>query len=221
MTSMGDPQDLGAIAILDYGMGNLRSVARAVERAGGRAVVTSDSRVALDAAALILPGVGAFGTCMRNLRAGGLEDAIREFAASGRPLLGVCLGMQVLFEASEEGGGAGLGLLPGVVRRLPGSVRVPHMGWNEVEWVADHPLVQGIPPRTRFYFVHSYVVDAEVDCALGVTEYGRRFAAAVARDNLMATQFHPEKSGPAGLALYEAFVGGVCRRVADGGAEVA
>lgn len=194
------------IAVLDYGMGNLRSVARALERVGGRVVVTAEPAVAQRADALVVPGVGAFSACMRNLHASGLADVIRGFATSSRPLLGVCLGMQVLFDSSEEGAGRGLGLLPGAVRRLPASVRVPHMGWNDVAWGSDHPFVRGIPHGTRFYFVHSYAVDAENRFAVGTAEHGRAFAAAVARDNVFATQFHPEKSGAAGLALYEAFV---------------
>ncbi|HXJ65964.1 MAG TPA: imidazole glycerol phosphate synthase subunit HisH, partial [Actinomycetota bacterium] len=149
---------MARIAILDYGMGNLRSVRRAVERVGGSAVVTSAPDEAARADAAIVPGVGAFGACMRGLHETGLDAVVRELASSGRPVLGVCLGMQVLFEASEEDGDPGLGLVPGVVRRLePGpGVKVPHMGWNEVRWTADHPITRGIPSGTRFYFVHSY-----------------------------------------------------------------
>lgn len=143
---------------------------------------------------------------MRNLRTSGLDQLICGFADSGRQLFGVCLGMQVLFETSEEGGAAGLGLLPGMVARLPGSVRVPHMGWNEVAWTRDHPFVRGIAAGTRFYFVHSYAVGATGRHTVGTTQHGRTFAAALARDNVFGTQFHPEKSGEPGLALYEAFV---------------
>lgn len=193
------------IAVLDYGMGNLRSVARAMGRVGGRVTVTAEPAVVGRAAALVVPGVGAFDACMRNLRTSRLDQTICQFAASGRPTLGVCLGMQVLYEASEEGVAAGLGLLPGVVARLPGSVRVPHMGWNEVAWTSDHPFVRGIAAGTRFYFVHSYAAGAGRH-TVGTTEHGRTFAAAVARDNVFGTQFHPEKSGEPGLALYEAFV---------------
>ena len=192
------------IAVLDYGMGNLRSVSRAVERVGGRPEVTSDPAVASRADALVVPGVGAFGACMRGLRAAGLDRLIVGFAEAERPVLGVCLGMQVLFESSEEDPDDGLGLIPGRVRRLPPHVKVPHMGWNEVHWTVDHPFVRGIPSGTRFYFVHSFAPD--VPDAVGATEYGRRFAAAVASGSLFATQFHPEKSGEPGLALYEAFV---------------
>ncbi len=194
------------IAVLDYGMGNLRSVARALEHAGGQVTVTAEPAVVQGADALVVPGVGAFGACMRNLRTSGLDEAICDFARTGRPLLGVCLGMQVLFEASEEGAGAGLGLLPGVVARLPASVRIPHMGWNDVLWTSEHPFLRRISAGTRYYFVHSYAVQAASAYTVGTAVHGRAFAAAVARDNVFATQFHPEKSGAAGLALYEAFV---------------
>lgn len=190
------------VAILDYGFGNLRSVQRAVERVGGAAVVTSDPDEARAASALVVPGVGAFGACVAGLRHTGLDDTVREVADSDRPVLGVCLGMQVLFDWGEEGPAEGLGVLRGKVRRLPQGLTVPHMGWNEVRWGRGHPLVQGIPDGTRFYFVHSFVCEPEEDLAVGVTDYGGPFAAAVARDNLLATQFHPEKSGDAGLQLY-------------------
>jgi glutamine amidotransferase len=199
---------MARIAILDYGMGNLRSVRRAVERVGGSpSVVESPDQAAL-ADAAIVPGVGAFGACMRGLVQSGLDAVVRAMAADGRPVLGVCLGMQVLFETSEEDVDPGLGLIPGVVRRLdagPG-VKVPHMGWNEVRWTADHPLTRGIPSGTRFYFVHSYAPDPTDGVTVGVTTHGREFTSAVASGSVFATQFHPERSGEAGLALYEAFV---------------
>lgn len=196
------------IAVLDYGMGNLRSVQRALERVGGRPEVTGDPARARRADALVVPGVGAFGACMSNLRGRGLDAVVLDAVAGDRPVLGVCLGMQVLFDSSEEGGGPGLGVLFGEVRRLAGSagVKVPHMGWNEVRWVGDHPLVRAVPSGTRFYFVHSFAPDPDPSFTVGVAEHGREFAAAVARRGLFATQFHPEKSGEAGLALYEAFV---------------
>jgi len=194
------------IAILDYGMGNLRSVARAIEHVGGSAVATDDPSQALASEGLVVPGVGHFGACMGNLRGRGLDAVVKEFAASGRPLFGVCVGMQVLFEGSEEAPNVpGLGLLGGISRRLPESVKVPHMGWNTVEWSAEHPYLHDVPADTRFYFVHSFAPDAQAQ-PLGVTEHGRPFAAAVAQDNVFATQFHPEKSGVPGLALYAAFV---------------
>ena len=194
------------VAILDYGMGNIRSVSKAVDRAGGRPLVTSDPGEASAAAAMVVPGVGAFGACMEGLRERGLDRAVLEFAEGGRPLLGVCLGMQVLFERSEEGDATGLGILRGGVVRLPSDVKVPHMGWNEVEWTSRPPLVEGLDGGVRFYFVHSYACMPEEPVTVGETEHGVRFAAAVARDNLFGTQFHPEKSGDAGLRIYENLV---------------
>ncbi|HXF56398.1 MAG TPA: imidazole glycerol phosphate synthase subunit HisH [Actinomycetota bacterium] len=197
------------VAVLDYGLGNLRSVARALEHAGARAVVTGDPGEAGRANALVLPGVGAFDACMATVRATGLEDAVRDAVAREVPVFGVCLGMQVLFEGSEEGREPGLALLPGRVRRLPDSVKVPHMGWNEVRWTADHPLVRDVPSGTRFYFVHSYAPQPDPAVTVGETTYGVTFAAVVAQGAVVATQFHPEKSGAAGLALYGAFVKGL------------
>lgn len=197
---------MAPVAVLDYGMGNLRSVAKAIERVGGEALITSEPGEVLGADALVVPGVGAFGACMANLRQGGLDSAIRDFVARARPVLGVCLGMQVLFEGSEEDEGSGLDYLPGVVRKLPETVKLPHMGWNQVRWTRDHPLVRGIPSGTRFYFVHSYAPDPDAPHTVGVTEHGREFAAAVAHDVIFATQFHPEKSGEAGLEIYRNFV---------------
>ena len=195
------------IAVLDYGMGNLRSVARAVAHVGGRAEVTDDAQAVRDADALVVPGVGHFGACMRNLRERGLDVVVKGVAASGRPVFGVCVGMQVLFDGSEEDPTAeGLGLIGGLSRRLPPTVKVPHMGWNTVRWSVAHAYVAGIPSETRFYFVHSYAPDAAGGTTVGVTEHGRPFAAAVAVGNVFATQFHPEKSGDAGLAIYEEFV---------------
>ncbi len=193
------------IAVLDYGMGNLRSVARAIEHVGGKPEVTGDPQVALGASALVVPGVGHFGACMRNLRDRGLDAVVTSFAGSGRPVFAVCVGMQVLLGSSEEDPDPGLGVLEGSSRRLPDDVKVPHMGWNTVEWTRPHPFLRDVPSGTRFYFVHSYAPDVGPD-TVGATEHGRRFSAAVARDNVFATQFHPEKSGEPGLQLYEAFV---------------
>ncbi|MEW6059658.1 MAG: imidazole glycerol phosphate synthase subunit HisH [Actinomycetota bacterium] len=201
------------IAILDYGMGNLRSVSRAIAHVGGAAEVTDDARTAGDADALVVPGVGHFGACMRNLRERGLDELVREVAGSGRPVFGVCVGMQVLLDGSEEDATAsGLGLISGRSRRLPPTVKVPHMGWNAVRWTEAHPYVSGIPSGTRFYFVHSYAPDITVGTTVGVTEHGRPFSAAIAVENVFATQFHPEKSGDAGLAIYETFVREVASR---------
>jgi len=194
------------IAVLDYGMGNLRSVARAIEHVGGKPEVTEDPEAVLAAGGLVVPGVGHFGACVRNLRERGLDTVVREFASSGRPLFAVCVGMQVLFQGSEEDAEAGLGLFEGISRRLPNEVKVPHMGWNSVRWTEPHPFVRDVPTGTRFYFVHSYAPDIAVGTTVGATEHGRLFAAVVAEDYVFATQFHPEKSGDPGLRLYEAFV---------------
>ncbi len=194
------------IAILDYGMGNLRSVARAVEHVGGEAEITDDPDSVDRADALIVPGVGRFGACVRNLSRHGLDGAVRRFGTGGRPVFGVCLGMQILFARSEEDPEEGLGLIRGRSRRLPGTVKVPHIGWNTVEWIDAHPYIAGVPSHTRFYFVHSYAPDVVAGTTVGVTDHGRRFSSVVASENLFATQFHPEKSGDAGLAIYEAFV---------------
>jgi imidazole glycerol-phosphate synthase subunit HisH len=193
------------IAILDYGMGNLRSVLRAVAHVGGEAEITGDPEAVAEADALIVPGVGHFGACMRNLRERNLTGAVTAFARTERPVFGVCLGMQVLFASSDEDPSEGLALLAGGSRKLPASVRVPHMGWNSVDWLQPHPYVSGIPSGTPFYFAHSFAARVS-DTTVGATEYGDRFSAAISKDNLFATQFHPEKSGPAGLSLYQAFV---------------
>ena len=196
------------IAVLDYGSGNLHSVSRALAHAGGDPRVTGDARAVAEADALVIPGVGHFGHCVRAIRAAGLDRAIADAADAGTPVFGVCVGMQVLLERSEEDADAGLGVLPGGSRRLPDDVKVPHIGWNEVAWRAAHPYVDGIAEGTRFYFVHSYAPDVDDD-TVGVTEHGRPFAAAAARGNVFATQFHPEKSGVAGLAIYANFVSSV------------
>ncbi|HZD78893.1 MAG TPA: imidazole glycerol phosphate synthase subunit HisH [Actinomycetota bacterium] len=197
-----------SIGVLDYGMGNLRSVARAIEHVGGTAEIVEDPGAVQRAEALVVPGVGHFGACVRNLRDRGLDQAIRSVAGAGRPVFGVCVGMQVLLEGSEEDPDPGIGLLAGRCRRLPSSasVKVPHMGWNTVAWSAGaHPYLAGVPDGSRFYFVHSFAPDPGPS-TLGVAEHGRTFSAVVASANVFATQFHPEKSGSAGLALYEAFV---------------
>jgi glutamine amidotransferase len=199
-----------SVAVLDYDSGNLRSVATAVRAVGGDPVVTPDPVEALRCAALIVPGVGAFGSCMNELRARGLDGAIVRAAISGRPVLGVCVGMQILFERSEESPDVpGLGLFPGMVRRLPAGVTVPHVGWNEVRWTGEHPLRSGLPDDASFYFVHSYAADASTpapEALLGACEHGRTFAAAIGAGSVAAVQFHPERSGDAGLALYASFV---------------
>jgi glutamine amidotransferase len=192
------------IAIVDYGMGNLLSVERALRHVGADAEITGDPERALRADAMVVPGVGHFGACMRSLVEHGLDTAVRGFAAGGRPVFGVCVGLQVLLEGSEEDVDPGLGVLPGVSRRLTGDVKVPHMGWNEVSWTRPHPYVADLPDGERFYFVHSFAPDVD-ELTVGASEHGRTFTAVVARDNVFATQFHPEKSGDAGLHVYERF----------------
>jgi glutamine amidotransferase len=194
------------IAVLDYGMGNLHSVSRALARVGADVVVTADAGDAQRADALLIPGVGHFGACVRALRDAGLESAAREAATGDRPVFGVCVGMQILFEGSDEDPDPGLGVFGGRVRRLPDGVKVPHMGWNTVSWTGrQHAYTAGLPDGSSFYFVHSFAPDLGPD-TVGATDHGRTFAAAVARDNVFATQFHPEKSSDAGLALYAGFV---------------
>jgi glutamine amidotransferase len=192
------------VAILDYGSGNLHSVSRAIARVGGEPVVTGDGATVDGADALVIPGVGHFGHCMRAIVERGHDVTIRGFEASGRPMFGVCVGMQVLFEASDEDTAPGLGILPGRVRAIPDAVKVPHMGWNTVTWTRDHPYVRGLD-GARFYFVHSFAPEP-ADSTLGITEYGAPFAAASSSGGTFATQFHPEKSAEAGLYVYENFV---------------
>jgi glutamine amidotransferase len=166
--------------------------------------VTGDPDAVVDADALLIPGVGHFGHCVRAIVERGLDAPVHEYRASGRPLFGVCVGMQVLFEASDEDDEHGLGILPGRVRRLPADVKIPHMGWNTVGWTGDHPYARGLE-GARFYFVHSYAPEIS-PITVAEAEHGARFAAAAADGPTFATQFHPEKSGEAGLHLYENFV---------------
>ena len=203
------------IAVIDYGMGNLHSVGKALEHVGStRVQITSDPQVIRDADRVVLPGVGAMRDCMAEMQRFELLDVIRE-VSQDRPFLGICVGMQALLDSSEENGGVPcLGLFPGQVRyfgqnlQIDGErLKVPHMGWNTVEQRLDHPLWHNIPDQSRFYFVHSYhVVPAEADLALGTTDYGTRFVSAIARDNVSAVQFHPEKSAAAGLRLLRNFL---------------
>jgi glutamine amidotransferase len=197
------------IVVVDYDAGNLRSVQRALEAVGQRVLVTSDPRAVERAEALVLPGVGSAQDCMRKLVARDLAEPVKDYAASGRPFLGVCVGLQLLFDGSEEGGGVEcLGILPGMVRRFENrdGLKVPQIGWNAVTLKYDHPLLDGIPGGTYFYFVHSYYAEpAEVGVTIGVADYGLDFAAIVARENVVATQFHPEKSADFGLKIYANF----------------
>ena len=195
------------IVVIDYESGNLRSVARAVEKAGVVPTVTSDPAALDDADGLILPGVGSGPAAMSALQSRGLVTPLLDYIATGRPFLGVCLGLQLLLDATDEGDADCLGLVPGRVRRLPDGLKVPHMGWNTVKFQREHPLWKGIPQDSHFYFVHSYYADptAIADVA-GVTEYGVPFCSIYARENVVATQFHPEKSGDNGLRLYANFI---------------
>jgi glutamine amidotransferase len=195
------------VAILDYQAGNLRSVQKALERFGARAVITSDPDEVSRADAMVFPGQGANDSSMRHLRARGLVEPIVDFVASGRPFLGVCLGLQLLLEGSDEGVEPGLGILAGWVRRLPPGEKVPHMGWNQVHLRTSHPVLDGVESGSHFYFVHSYYADPELSSLVAATTtYGVEFCSAVAWDNVVAVQFHPEKSGAVGLRLYQNFV---------------
>ena len=197
------------IAIVDYQMGNLRSVQKAFERVGHEAVITADAAQLADADKIVLPGVGAFEDAMRELIDRNLVEPIRRAVAENRPLLGICLGMQLLFDKSfENGEHQGLGVLPGQVVHfdLPSEYKVPHMGWNQVEPQQPTPLLKGIENGTHFYFVHSYyVVPDDPQAVAGTTDYGPAFCSVVARDNLFATQFHPEKSQEFGLQILRNF----------------
>lgn len=197
-----------SVYIVDYGAGNLRSVQKAFEHVGVPAVVGSDPSRIMAAPALVLPGVGAFGAAVSQLRERGLADPLLLRIEAGVPFLGVCLGLQLLFESSEEDPGAvGLGVIPGDVRALPATVKVPHIGWNQVQLCGCSDLFEGVPDRSAFYFVHSYAVFPRVPrYVLGVTEYGEiSFVSAVEADNVAAVQFHPEKSSILGLRIYRNF----------------
>ncbi len=195
------------IAIVDYGAGNLRSVAKAVEKLGYSPEVTGDPQKVLTAGAVILPGVGASDSAMTALEERGLVEPLRAVIRDGVPFFGVCLGLQLLLESSEEGSIPCLSVVPGRVKRFPNSVKTPHMGWNEVNFERDHPLLEGVESGSYFYFVHSYYAAPEdSSLVLGTTDYASPFCSVIARDNLVATQFHPEKSGALGLRLYENFL---------------
>jgi|RhiMethySRZTD1v2_1073278.scaffolds.fasta_scaffold158833_4 imidazole glycerol-phosphate synthase subunit HisH len=195
------------VAVLDYGVGNLHSAAKALDRAGAEVRVVPTVDAAAGAAGLVVPGVGAYGACLSGLASAGGAAALAGWLAAGRPLLGICVGMQLLFEASEEGPVAdGVGVVPGKIRRLTGKVKIPHIGWDEVTVRPGGRLFAGLGDGARFYFVHSYAPGPDGDAVAAVCDYGDRFAAAVEHGNLFGTQFHPEKSGRAGLALLANFV---------------
>jgi len=196
------------IAIIDYRMGNLRSVQKGFEHAGvADATVTDDPAVVERADGIVLPGVGAFRDAATNLRESGCEEVLLRRVREGTPFLGICLGLQLLADVGyEDGEWKGLGLVPGTCERLPGGVKVPHIGWNTVEYPRESALFDGVPESTAFYFVHSYrLVPKDDDAIIGSTEYGVRFAAAVQNDNVYAVQFHPEKSSTMGLKLLSNF----------------
>jgi glutamine amidotransferase len=202
------------ICILDYGMGNLRSVEKALEHVGATATIANDGATVRAADGLILPGVGAFPKAMQGIRALGLDELIEERRAGGVPILGICLGLQLLFDSTTELGGAeGLGLLPGDVTELeaPG-LKIPHIGWSSVRWERQSRLTDGIDSETPFYLVHSFAPQAAAGNLLGTADYGNRFACAVERDNVFGVQFHPEKSSAAGLRLLSNFAG-ICASV--------
>lgn len=211
--SPGSGRSAPRIALVDYGAGNLRSVAKALERSALDPVVTSDPAVVRESDGVLLPGVGAFRDAARQLEAAGLVDAIREVTHGGRPYLGICFGLQLLFdEGTEHGATPGLGVLAGRVTRFPEKdedgrpLVVPHIGWNEVTYSGDHPMVHALPERDVYYFVHSYRPEpADESIVVGRASYGGAFAAAVAKDNVFAVQFHPEKSQSAGKRLLDAY----------------
>jgi glutamine amidotransferase len=196
-----------SIAIIDYGIGNLRSVEKAFTSQGLPAVVTGDEKALRHAEKLVLLGVGAFGYAMESLRKLGFDELVIEAASSGKPIMGLCVGLQMMFEESYEFGvHKGLGLLPGRVVKFAQGVRVPHVGWNQVDFKQDHPVFRDLPDRSFFYFVHSYYVEPrDPSCVLGETEYDSRFASICGRGNVVGVQFHPEKSQATGLKLLRNF----------------
>lgn len=198
---------MSQVSIIDYGVGNLRSVEKAFATTDCEAIVSSDEKDLRRAERLVLPGVGAFGACMKALSERGFDQLVREKVMEGTPLLGVCVGMQLLFEESDEFGATrGLGLLRGRVRRFSDELLVPHVGWNRIDQIRENPLFTGVANRSFFYFVHSYYcapVDKQV--VVGETEYGVSYASVVAKGNICGVQFHPEKSQEAGLRLLKNF----------------
>lgn len=196
------------IAVIDYGAGNLRSVVNAIDELGYQAKITSDPAEVLGARAVILPGVGVAADTMENLRRLGLAGPICQLIAEGRPFLGVCIGLQILFTGTEEGGWHEcLNVISGRVKKLPAGLKIPHMGWNQVKQRRSHPIFEGIPDEANFYFVHSYYVEPEdKSLVAGETDYGISICSVIARGNLIATQFHPEKSGEFGLRMYDNFI---------------
>ncbi len=197
------------IAIIDYGAGNLHSVKNALDFLGADSIVTGNREEILNADKIILPGVGAFGDAMKCLEESGLVETVKEVAKSGKPFLGICLGLHLLFEESEETPGVkGLGIFKGKVVQIPdnGSLKIPHMGWNSIKVTKDSKILKSIGDEPYVYFVHSYYVNADEDVISAYTEYGEKLDIAVERDNVFATQFHPEKSGETGMKILKNFV---------------
>ncbi len=197
-----------AIAVIDYGAGNIGSVVNALVQLGCRPTVTGAASTLLKADAVILPGVGAAADTMKGLSSAGIDEVVRQLVELKKPLFAVCVGLQVLFDVTEEDGEHQcLGIIPGRVCRLPAGLKIPHMGWNQVKQVYPHPLFTGIPDNTNFYFVHSYYASPQDGSMIaGKTEYGFEFCSMIIRDTLFATQFHPEKSGEYGLKMYANFI---------------
>ncbi|MFH1381639.1 MAG: imidazole glycerol phosphate synthase subunit HisH [Chloroflexota bacterium] len=196
------------VVIIDYGAGNLHSVTNAVKKLGYTPEITSNSENVLKARAVILPGVGAAGEAMKNLKKAGLVLPIRQIIKEGRPFFGVCLGLQLLLDGTEENGGQEcLGIIPGKVKKLPDGLKTPHMGWNQVRQLGPSPLFTGIPDKANFYFVHSYYAEPEEkSVVVGETDYGITMCSIMAQGDLLAAQFHPEKSGEIGLKMYDNFL---------------
>lgn len=199
---------MSRVVIIDYGVGNLRSVEKAFAATGCDALISGDEETLRAAQRLVLPGVGAFGACMKALKERGFDLLVREKASEGTPLLGVCVGMQILFEESEEfGSTAGLGLLKGTVRRFGNELVVPHVGWNRIHQKREHALFEGIGDGAFCYFVHSfYCQPRDEEVLMGETEYGKRYASVVAQGNICGVQFHPEKSQDVGLRMLKNFL---------------
>ncbi|MFA5079087.1 MAG: imidazole glycerol phosphate synthase subunit HisH [Dehalococcoidia bacterium] len=196
------------IAVIDYGGGNIGSVVNALVRLGYRPTVTGSASVILGADAVFLPGVGAAADTMKSLSAAGIDETVRKLVELKKPLFAICVGLQVLLSTTEEDGEhACLGIIPGRVCKLPAGLKIPHMGWNQVKQACPHPIFRGIPDNTNFYFVHSYYARPQDSSVVsGTTEYGFKFCSMIIRDNLFATQFHPEKSGEFGLKMYSNFL---------------
>ncbi len=199
--------NLRYIAIIDYGAGNLRSVQKAFEKIGQTAFIASTKSELDKATAIVFPGQGSFPQAMRGLESRDMLSFIQSWIKTGNPFLGVCLGLQLLLEYSEEGNCEGLGIVPGAVKKFTGDQKIPHMGWNTVELSEPHPLFENVDTKNPFYFVHSYYAEVtNKEWAKGITQYGNKFCSFLGRENISATQFHPEKSGAVGLKLYANFI---------------